>query len=186
MTATTLEREAAPQSRESRFAERYTLDDLARMNTAELEACYRNGSVPESLRVLDGSPASRMLAVVGLQFGPVPTTVRRVAAAGWFPWRGKSFKAITDDKGTGINRVRLAFGVRDLFGFDTRIEPSAVDGKPCILLDYDKPNNPRVIRAIRDELREVSPGVFLGPAMLQLRGGSRLFCHFAVDTNRSS
>lgn len=38
--------------------------------------------------------------------------------------------------------------------------PSWHDGKPCIVLDYSKTSI--IARLIRDEIREVGPGVFLG------------------------
>lgn len=156
-----------------------SLDDLAALDVAALEALYRGGTVPSTLRALDGSPTCRMLAVRGLDRGGAFAALRRFAAAPVFPWAGKSFEARSDGDGTGINRVRLA-GTRRWFPFHTRIEASAIDGAPCILLDYDLDANPRAIRMIRDELREVAPGLFLGPAMLDRgQGAPRLVLFFA-------
>ncbi len=122
-----------------------------------------------------------MLAVRGLDRGGLAAALRRFAASGAFPWAGKSFTASSDGDGSGINRVRLA-GTRRWFPFRTRVEPSAVDGAACILLDYDDPANPRPIRMIRDELREVAPGLFLGPAMLDTgKGDPKLVLFFACD-----
>ncbi|MCB9561682.1 MAG: hypothetical protein H6708_14860 [Kofleriaceae bacterium] len=140
---------------------------------------YRRGTVPSSLHALDGSPRCRMLAVRGLDHGAAGGAIRGLAAARFFPWAGKSFEARGDDAGTGINRVRLA-GTRRWFPFETRVEASAIDGAPCILLDYDLAANPKPIRMIRDELREVAPGLFLGPAMLDTgKGDPRLVLFFA-------
>jgi len=159
-----------------------TLDELAALDVAALDALYRRGTVPASLRALDGSPTCRMLAVRGLDHGGAAGAIRRFAAAGFFPWAGKSFDANSDGDGKGINRVRLA-GTRRWFPFTTRIEPSAIDAQPCILLDYDHAVNPKPIRMIRDELREVAPGLFLGPAMLDTGNAPpRLILFFAVDT----
>ena len=159
-----------------------TLDDLAAMDVAALEALYRRGTVPASLRALDGSPTCRMLSIRGLDRGPVASLLRGFARSGAFPWAGKSFQASSDDEGTGINRVRLAGG-RKWFPFKTRVEPSAIDGDACILLDYDDPVNPKPIRMIRDELREVAPGLFLGPAMLDTKNSPpKLVLFFACDT----
>jgi hypothetical protein len=158
-----------------------TLDELAALDVAALEEVYRRGTVPASLRALDGSPVCRMLAVRGLDRGPVSSALRTFARASFFPWAGKSFQASSDDAGTGVNRVRLA-GTRRWFPFHTRIEPSSIDGEPCVLLDYDDPVNPRPIRMIRDELREVSPGLFLGPALLDTgKGDPRVIVYFACD-----
>lgn len=162
----------------------FTLDILSKLSVAELTAIYKNGSVPESMSALDGEPTCRMLTIRGIEGGAVFRGIRRLAASGGFPWEGKAFEASSDGEGTGINRVRLA-GKRRWFPFDTSIEPSAIDGKPCIFLDYDKPENPGFIRMIRDELREVSPGLFLGPAMVDnKKSPARLVLYFACDTNR--
>lgn len=142
-----------------------TLDELAALDVAALERVYRAGTVPASLHALDGNPTCRMLSVRGLDRGGRGAAIRGLARARWFPWAGKSFAAQSDAAGNGINRVRLA-GERRWFPFTTRVEPSAIDGAPAILLDYDLAMNPKPIRMIRDELREVSPGLFLGPAML--------------------
>lgn len=59
--------------------------------------------------------------------------------------------------------------------------PDSMDGAPCVVLDYDKPENPWLIRKIHDELREVSPGLFLGPAMAKTVRGPKLLLYFACD-----
>ena len=71
-------------------------------------------------------------------------------------------------------------GVGDVFPFATHFGPSAIDGKPCLVLDYDQPENPWLIRQIHDELRQVGPGVFLGPAMWKARPTPKLVLYFAI------
>lgn len=158
-----------------------TLDDLARMRSDELSRLYAQGSVPASLSVLDGDHRGRMLAVRFTDNLPIFTLIRRLAASRDFPWEGKSFKAESAHKGTGINRVKLA-GRHRLFPFETRIERSSLDGKEAIILDYGSEDNPTLIRHIHDEMREVSPGVFLGPSMWKRDGGLLHLLWFAVDT----
>ncbi len=158
-----------------------TLDDLAALDVDALEAVYRRGTVPGSVRALDGSPVCRMLSVRGVDRGARGRAVRSLASASWFPWAGKSFTADSDATGNGVNRLRLAGGKR-WFPFTTRIEASAIDGAPCILLDYNHAVNPKPIRMIRDELREIRPGMFLGPAMLDTGNAPpRLLLFFACD-----
>lgn len=140
-----------------------TLDELARLDGDALDGLYRGGRMFD-LRALNGEPTGRMLALVGALGRPGPR--KRLAALArreHFPWYGKSFQAGSATVGEGINRVVL---LGDMYRFDTRIEPSAIDGEPCIFLDYDLPENPFFIRAIRDELRQVGPDLYLGPAML--------------------
>lgn len=140
-----------------------TLDELARLDADSLDDLYRGGRLFELSR-LDGEPAGRMLALVGPLGRPLLRRgLARLAGASLFPWRGKSFHSAGGQRGEGINRVVL---LGDKYRFLTRVEPSAIDADPCVFLDYDLPDNPFFIRAIRDELREVGPGLFLGPAML--------------------
>ncbi len=186
-TTTTSTRQSPPPngttSERTPASPQLTLDDLASMTAKELTALYRGGSVPDSIDAVSGLPTCRMLATAGLRRGFVFERIRKFAASAAFPWAGKTFEANDANTGKGINRIRW-FGGKTWFPFDTRIEPSAIDGKPCIFLDYDKPENPKFIRMIRDELREVSPGLFMGPAMLDnKKSPARLVLYFACDTN---
>ena len=160
-------------------ARRYTVDQLAGMSVTELEDIYREGTLFD-MSALDGAPPGRMLTIVGaLGWQGMRRRVAAFARSSVFPWGGKSFHSFSTTTGRGINRVAL---LGEKFPFDTRIEASAIDGKDCIFLDYDKPTNPWFIRAIRDELREVSPGLFLGPAMWAPRGATpKLVLWFAID-----
>ncbi|MCA9628416.1 MAG: hypothetical protein KC766_12150 [Myxococcales bacterium] len=156
-----------------------TADDLARLGVDELRALYEAGELFD-LKCLEGAPRGRMLTLAGGLGKPTARRMlARLAKAGLFPWRGKSFSTHSDDaqRGGGVNRLLL---LGDRFPFDTFVEASAIDGKPCIRLDYDKPENPFFIRVIRDELREVAKDLYLGPAMFD---GKRpeLVLWFAID-----
>lgn len=165
-----------------------TLDDLADKTVEELSGVYSKGRTPKDMSVLNGRPQGRMLAMRALDEGFIFQLLGRIAAADIFLWGGKSFKNIGKTKGTGINRIKLGpLGRHNLFPFDTSIEKSVIDGKDCIFLQYDKPQNPWFIRKIRDEIREVSPGVFLGPAMWKTSDSEATFVlWFALDTNIQS
>ncbi len=165
-------------------ARELTLEELSTRTLDELRALYTSGGVPTSLHALDGSPRCRVLAIRATGSGRAAAFLRRVVTTSWFPWAGKRFDASDEAAGSGINRVRL-MGQHQWFPFATRIEPSVLDARPCILLDYDDPRNPRFIRGIRDELREVADGLFLGPAMLQRRRGATLVLFFACDTRNA-
>ena len=88
-------------------------------------------------------------------------------------WQGKVF-----DSGRGVLRNRvLPFGLNAVAAKVYR-HRSRLDGKECIVLDYSESS--LVARRIRDEIRAIAPGVYLGRACWNDR---RLF-HFTLDFNR--
>ncbi|HEY4183326.1 MAG TPA: hypothetical protein VGM90_41165 [Kofleriaceae bacterium] len=143
-----------------------SLDALARCSIDELTAIYRGATVSRSMHAADGALKGRMLTVRSLP-GPLSKAVKRWAGSSSFVWEGKTFQASSDTRGVGHNRVAIprALGRQNLFPFDTLFGESAIDGKPTLLLDYDLDVNPNYIRHVHDEIREVVPGLFLGPAM---------------------
>jgi hypothetical protein len=164
-----------------------SLDRLAALSSDALRGLYARGGVPDDLTFLVGRPKGRMLAVRGLERGAVGRLLRQVAAHPRFPWDGKSFFADTPDEGRGVNRIDLVLRRFEWFPFATRVEPSVIDGQPCLALDYARANNPWFIARIRDELREVAPGLYLGPALWQRRGGAAAhLLWFAVDFSTPS
>lgn len=165
----------------------HTLDTLAQRTSDELDALYRAAVVSTSMHAADGALVGRMLAVRGLP-GPLASPLRNWAGSRSFLWEGKTFQAASDTRGTGLNRVNVpgVFGRQNLFPFDTTFGPSAIDGKSTLILDYDLDVNPGYIRHVHDEIREVSPGLFLGPAMWKGAGGKKtLVLWFALDSRLS-
>jgi hypothetical protein len=164
----------------------HSLDSLAARSSDELDALYRAATVSSTMRAADGPLVGRMLAVRRLP-GALAGPLRRWAAAPSFVWEGKTFQAASDTHGMGHNRVRVpgVLGRQNLFPFATSFGPSAIDGAPALILDYDLGVNPRYIRHIHDEIREVSPGVFLGPAMWKTARDKVLVLWFALDSRLS-
>ena len=161
-----------------RTPEAPSLPAMAKLSVDALGALYAGGTPPR-LRDLDGAPRGRMLTWVGpLGRDLAFRGVRRFARSSGFPWGGKSFSSANESQGRGINRV-IALG--EVFPFATHFGPSAIDGKPCLILDYDQPENPWLIRQIHDELRQVGPGIFLGPAMWKARPAPKLVLYFALE-----
>jgi hypothetical protein len=167
-----------------RSAPLHSLATLATCSLAELDTLYRNAVTPSSMHAVDGALVGRMLAVRGVP-GPVASRLRAWAAAPSFLWEGKTFEATTDALGVGHNRVfgGAVLGRQNLFPFETLFGPSAIDGKPTLILDYDLAVNPSYIRHVHDEIRAVSPGVFLGPAMWKADTRKTLVLWFALDAN---
>jgi hypothetical protein len=157
-----------------RATSRVTLEQLARHDIKTLGKLYAQGTTPEVVD-LEGTPRGRMLTWVGpLGRRRAAAVLRRFARGRLFPWAGKSFSSVG-----GVNRVRL---LGDLFRFETRVDRSAVDGKPCLVLDYDLTSNPWPIRQIHDELRQVGPRLYLGPAMWKTKAAPKLILYFAIET----
>ena len=164
----------------------HTLDTLAARSVDELDAQYRAATVSSTMHAADGQLIGRMLAVRGLP-GALARPLRQWAASRSFMWEGKTFQASSDTRGVGHNRVNIpgALGRQNLFPFDTVFGPSAIDGRPTLILDYDLDVNPSYIRKIHDEVREVSPGLFLGPAMWKSARAKSLVLWFALDSRLS-
>jgi hypothetical protein len=155
-----------------------TLDQLAALDGAALGALYRGARTPQ-VPDLDGDLVGRMLAAPALPrwtAGPL----RRFAAWTGFPWRGKSFDSRRESRGTGINRVFRGLWAQRWFPFETFVAPSRAGAFDAFQLDYDNPSNPWFIRAIKDEVREVAPGLFLGQAYFVWRGKPRLVLYFGL------
>ena len=155
-----------------------TLDDLARLGPAELAALYR-GAITPAVPALDGHLAGRMLAIPVLPAW-LGGLLRRFAAWRHFPWRGKSFTAHGEARGEGINRVFSDRQPRRWFRFDTFVGPSRAGSFDAFQLDYDNRDNPALIRAIKDEVRQVAPGLFLGLAYFMWRKKPHLVLYFGL------
>lgn len=161
-----------------------TLEDLAGMAPGALMEAYRGGRVP-GVRDLDGALAGRMLAIPLLARLPlVPRLLRAYGRSRIFPWQGKTFRSLDADRGEGVNRVlwdRFSW-----FRFTTGVGKSRSGDFDALLLDYDHPSNPPLVRSVKDEVREVAPGLWLGQAFLCLRSTPRLVLFFGLERKRDA
>jgi len=156
------------------------LTELAQLTARQLCELYRTAEVP-AVGELHGDLRGRMLAVRGA--GSFWSALLRAFAA-WprFPWRGKSFSPRSGgERGDGINRVFSDVAPRRWFRFETCVGPSRADGRAALQLDYDNPDNPFFIRAIKDEVRRVGPELYLGRAYVVLWGKPRLALYFGLS-----
>ncbi|MBI2921696.1 MAG: hypothetical protein HYY18_11490 [Planctomycetes bacterium] len=139
-----------------------SVDDLLRATRRQLDELYASrdaGTIPQ------GDSCGTALALPGT---PVTQPVSRLARP---LWQGKVFDPATS---TLINKV---LGLR-LFVAKVYRGESWFDGKPAIIVDYQETS--LLVAPIRDEIREISPGVYLGMAYLRSKGRMRLI-HFALD-----
>jgi len=155
------------------------LDELLRADATTLGRLYAGAKTPR-VADLTGDLRGRMLALVA-----APRWLfwwaSLWARTSFFPWLGKSFRAEGTDpgRGTGINRV-FTDKIR-WFRFDTFIAPSRAGNFEAFQLDYDNRDNPFFIRAIKDEVRELRPGLFLGQAYLKTKRGEILVLYFGLE-----
>ena len=167
-------------SREVSDTKSLDLAALRQMSYEELDQLYRSARRPASIADLDGDAKGAMLAWRHFRGGPIASLLRNFGSSTVFPWEGKSFYSKASESGTGINRIDL-FGKRRWFPFRTRFDASFLDGKPTFVLDYSGPGNPPLINQIVDEVREVAPRLYMGPAALNVGGRPRPILFFAVS-----
>lgn len=121
------------------------------MNRQQLDVVYRNaeaGNIPRGdtrgTAIVAGSMGAKLYAMF----------------ARMFAWQGKVFDLFPPDyeKGILINKITafsLTFVVAKVYK-----EESWMDGKETIVIDYSRTSF--FAKKIRDEIREVEPGVYLG------------------------
>ena len=166
----------------SRTTDPRTLDDLARLDPDELMSLYREARTPK-LEDLDGKLSGRMLAVPRLQKPAVKKWLETFSRSGLFPWQGKTFMHETSAHGHGVNRL---LGERiTWFRFETSVGRSHAGDFDAVHLDYGHDRNPPLVRKVKDEVREVGPGLWLGLAYLTMRDGDHLGCFFGVAKTES-
>ena len=96
-----------------------------------------------------------------------------------FSWKGKVFEPdpVDPERATLKNRL-LLLGTKAIIAQVYKSE-SWLDGKECIVLDYSQTSI--VAQWIRDEIREVSPGVYLGVVYWgKEKDGAHKLIHFAL------
>lgn len=117
----------------------------------ELDEIYKNaepGEIPrgdtQGTAILAGSIFSKFVAVLA-----------RLLA-----WQGKVFDLICPGEEAGflVNKI-TPFSLRCIVAKVYR-DTSWLDGKDTIVIDYS--NTSLVAKVIRDEIREIEPGVYLG------------------------
>lgn len=158
-----------------------TLDELSALRCRDLRALFQEGLVPERFSALNGRPKGRLLAFEYLDRGPLFSITKTVANLRGFPWDGKSFASTGKRCGIGHNRINLLVREAEWFHFKTRVDKSGLDGKSCIRVDYGVPENPWPVNRLRDELREVSPGLYLGVMLWQAGYRAHPLLWFAID-----
>jgi hypothetical protein len=107
--------------------------------------------------------------VAGTQFAQLYARLARL-----FAWQGKVFDIFAPpDSGVLINKIS-AFSLTFIVAKVYR-GPSWMDEKPAIIIDYSKTSF--FAKKIRDEIREVEPGIYLGKVWF----GKQRILDFALE-----
>lgn len=132
---------------------------IARKATAcDYEEWFRRG-------VVDGIPCGKTRGTVLYSQGHWPKLKARLQGS---VWKGKHFHA----DGTLTNRWR---------GFEAVSAPVSIgeswlDGQACIVMEYA--DDAKIFGGIRDELRRIAPGVWLGRSLDSATGQFK--CYFLL------
>jgi hypothetical protein len=148
--------------REISIIDKSSLVTATRAELAKIFGAGRVGAIPDG----------RGRGTVLLGTGP---PLARLAAAVCYAvaWRGK----VVDARRGRLKNILTPLEIRAI---EATVYPqdSWYDGQPCIVLDYSKTSF--VARRIRDEIREIAPGVYLGLVFW----GRRHVLDFALDFTR--
>ena len=140
----------------------HDVESLLTMSQDELDALF--SSVPAGT-IPNGEAEGTAIVAPGTTFSP---TIAKFISR--FAWQGKVFDG---DKGLLRNKI-LPLGLNAIIAKVYKGE-SWLDGKECIVLDYS--DTSLVAQWIRDEIREISPDIYLGKVYW---GGKRLI-DFALE-----
>ena len=130
----------------------YTPEQLMEMASEQLDDLFRQsppGNIP------NGKANGTAIIAPGTVISPVIAEIINL-----FAWQGKTFGAASD---TLVNRITF-FGISAI---EARIyvAPSLFDGNNCIVLDYSA--NSGIVGEVRDEIRLISPQLYLGLVYLK-------------------
>ncbi|ADV82380.1 hypothetical protein [Terriglobus saanensis] len=125
----------------------YNVEQLLKMSQQDLDNLFTAnvaGPIP------NGQAKGTAIVAPGTTFSP-----EIAEFVSFFAWEGKTFDA---EHGVLSNRL-LHFGLNAIIA-EVYKGDSWLDGKECIVLDYSKTSI--VAKWIRDEIRLIQPGLYLG------------------------
>lgn len=126
-----------------------TTDAIAtlEMSPAQLDELFASspaGDIPA------GRGAGTAVAFAGKRAAGPLAAVARILF-----WQGKQFLPESHD----LKNLLTPFSLKGLRA-DVYVGTSWYDGRPCVVLDYS--TGSRIARRVRDEMRQVAPGEYLG------------------------
>jgi hypothetical protein len=143
----------------------YTAEKLLSLSQQELDALFASspaGDIP------NGEGQGTAIIAPGTTFSKEIASLINI-----FGWQGKTFDAA---HGVLTNRI-LAFGINAIVA-EVYKSNSWLDNKECIVLDYSKTS--LLAKHIRDEIRQVEPGAYLGLVYWDKNKTIHFSLHFPV------
>jgi hypothetical protein len=125
-----------------------TSEDLLKMSQADLDDLFRGVSDPGPIP--RGEAAGTVIVAPGTEISETAAKLAHLIA-----WQGKVFDP---ESGELLNEIG-PLGDRAIRA-KVYVDESWFDGKPAIILDYSETS--LLAHWIRDEIRQVSPGLYLG------------------------
>jgi len=151
---------------------------MALRRKQDFVAAWRAGKVPQGY---EGNTFDAKLTPLGIA-APMSSLITNVLFGPFSAWRGKVF---SQDGRTGLNRFGSESFAR---AFGARIGPSAFDSKPALVLDYSQVGHGDRfwggVLGMRDEIREIAPGLLLGLGSMLATGGVRNCSPFVLHNPR--
>lgn len=140
----------------------YDIEQLLRMTTPELDALFTGAPVGD---IPNGEGKGTAILGAGSVFTPLIASF-----VNHFAWQGKVF-----DAKTGLLKNLISpFGIAAIVARVYKGQ-SWFDSKECIVLDYSETSV--VAGWIRDEIRMIEPGFYLG----QVFGEGKRILHFTLQ-----
>jgi hypothetical protein len=142
-----------------------TVPDLLKLSQSQLDDLFEKspaGDIP------DGEAKGTAIIAPGTTY-----TADIAELINHFAWQGKVFES---QKGVLRNLI-LPLGLRAIIARIYRA-PSWLDGKECIVLDYSETS--LIAHWIRDEIRNIAPGIYLG----KVYWDKKRLIDFALDFQR--
>jgi len=139
-----------------------TVSDLIKMSQAQLDELFTNSPAGE---IPNGEAKGTAIVAPGTTY-----TEDIAEFINHFAWQGKTFDA---KKGVLRNRI-LPLGLNAIIAKVYKA-PSWLDGKECIVLDYS--DTSLLAHWIRDEIREIAHGLYLG----KVYWGKKRLIDFAIQ-----
>ena len=140
----------------------YDVQQLLTMSQGQLDELFSASPAGE---IPDGEAEGTAIVAPGTTYSP---NIARFISN--FAWQGKVFDA---EKGVLRNKI-LPLGLNAIIAKVYK-DDSWLDGKQCIVLDYS--DTSLLAQWIRDEIREISPGVYLG----KVYWGKQRLIDFALE-----